>query len=161
MRHALRTWKSQLVRRDASYVWRDSCLWHDREYAVMCDVTHSKQKVCLSSHDNTKMKDCGCANHEQHEQHIDMDDSRGTPTARGRQCRMSKEGQEESEKREKRTKSHRTHKSIWINESSVNPKSTSNQSSKPCTALQYPSRKVCKPRDATYTDTFSETTNYM
>ena len=32
-------------------------------------------------------------------------------------------------------KTHRTHKSIWINESSVNPKSTSNQSSKPCTVL--------------------------
>jgi len=31
--------------------------------------------------------------------------------------------------------------SIWINESSVNPKSTSNQSSKPCTVLQYPSRE--------------------
>ena len=31
---------------------------------------------------------------------------------------------------------------IWINESSVNPKSTSNQSSKPCTVLQYPSKKV-------------------
>jgi len=31
-------------------------------------------------------------------------------------------------------------KSIWINKSSVNPKSTSNQSSKPCTVLQYPSR---------------------
>ena len=28
-----------------------------------------------------------------------------------------------------------------INESSVNPKSTSNQSSKPCTVLQYPSKK--------------------
>ena len=26
----------------------------------------------------------------------------------------------------------------------VNPKSTSNQSSKPCTVLQYPSKKVCK-----------------
>ena len=37
--------------------------------------------------------------------------------------------------------SHRTHKSIWINKSLVNPKSTSNQSSKPCTVLQYPSRK--------------------
>jgi len=36
--------------------------------------------------------------------------------------------------------SHTTHKSIWINKSSVNPKSTSNQSSKPCTVLQYPSR---------------------
>jgi len=36
-----------------------------------------------------------------------------------------------------------THKSIWINKSPVNPKSTSNQSSKPCTVLQYPSRKVC------------------
>jgi len=34
----------------------------------------------------------------------------------------------------------RTHKPIWINESSVNPKSTSNQPSKPCTVLQYPSR---------------------
>ena len=33
----------------------------------------------------------------------------------------------------------------WINESSVNPKSTSNQSSKPCTVLQYPSRKE-RPR---------------
>jgi len=33
-------------------------------------------------------------------------------------------------------------KSIWINESSVNPNSTSNQSSKPCTVLQYPSRKI-------------------
>jgi len=31
---------------------------------------------------------------------------------------------------------------IWINKSSVNPKSTSNQSSKPCTVLQYPSRKI-------------------
>ena len=31
------------------------------------------------------------------------------------------------------------HKSI--NKSSVNPKSTSNQSSKPCTVLQYPSTK--------------------
>ena len=40
-----------------------------------------------------------------------------------------------------RTKTHLTHKSIWINKSSVNPKSTSNQSSKPCTVLQYPSRK--------------------
>jgi len=30
---------------------------------------------------------------------------------------------------------------IWLNESSVNPKSTSNQSSKPCTVLQYPSKK--------------------
>ena len=29
-----------------------------------------------------------------------------------------------------------------LNESSVNPKSTSNQSSKPCTVLQYPSKKV-------------------
>jgi len=37
---------------------------------------------------------------------------------------------------------HITHKSIWINKSSVNPQSTSNQSSKPCTVLQYPSRKV-------------------
>jgi len=37
---------------------------------------------------------------------------------------------------------HITHKSIWINKSSVNPKSTSNQSSKPCTVLQSPSRKV-------------------
>jgi len=27
-------------------------------------------------------------------------DSRGTPTARGRQCRMSEKGQEESETRE-------------------------------------------------------------
>jgi len=27
-------------------------------------------------------------------------DSRGTPTARGRQCRMSKKGQEESERGE-------------------------------------------------------------
>jgi len=41
---------------------------------------------------------------------------------------------------------HRTHKSIWVNESSVNPKSTSNQSSKPCTVLQYPSKKVCNYR---------------
>ena len=40
------------------------------------------------------------------------------------------------------TKTHRTHKTIWINESSVNPKSTSNQSSKPCTVLQYPSKKT-------------------
>ena len=36
--------------------------------------------------------------------------------------------------------------SIWINKtpnkSSVNPKSTSNHSSKPCTVLQYPSRKA-------------------
>ena len=32
--------------------------------------------------------------------------------------------------------------SIWIKESSVNPKSTSNQSSKPCTVLQYPSKKA-------------------
>jgi len=32
--------------------------------------------------------------------------------------------------------------SIWINKSSVNPKSTSNQSSKACSVLQYPSRKV-------------------
>jgi len=32
-----------------------------------------------------------------------------------------------------------------INKSSVNPKSTSNQSSKPCTVLQYPSRKVFTP----------------
>jgi len=31
---------------------------------------------------------------------------------------------------------------IWINKSSVNPKSASNQSSKPCTVLQYPSRKM-------------------
>jgi len=37
---------------------------------------------------------------------------------------------------------HLPYKSIWINKSSVNPKSTSNQSSKPCTVLQYPSRKV-------------------
>ena len=35
-----------------------------------------------------------------------------------------------------------THKSIWINKSSVNPKSTSNQSSQPCTVLQYSSRWV-------------------
>jgi len=35
-----------------------------------------------------------------------------------------------------------THKPIWINKSSVNPKSTSNQSSKPCTVLQYPSREA-------------------
>jgi len=31
---------------------------------------------------------------------------------------------------------------IWINESSVNPKSTWNQSSKPCTVLQYPSKRA-------------------
>ena len=41
--------------------------------------------------------------------------------------------------------SHITHKPIWINKSSVNPKSTSNQSSKPCTVLQYPSRKEYTP----------------
>jgi len=48
---------------------------------------------------------------------------------------------------------HIIHKSILINKSSVNPKSTSNQSSQPCTVLQYPSRKVnfrskltCEPR---------------
>ena len=34
-----------------------------------------------------------------------------------------------------------TNQSIWVNESSVNPKSTSNQSRKPCTVLQYPSKK--------------------
>jgi len=38
--------------------------------------------------------------------------------------------------------SHMTHKPIWINKSSVNPKSTSNQSSNPCTVLQYPSRTL-------------------
>jgi len=32
-----------------------------------------------------------------------------------------------------------------IYESSVNPKSTSNQSSKPCTVLQYPSKKEMRP----------------
>jgi len=32
-------------------------------------------------------------------------------------------------------------------ESSVNPKSTSNQSSKPCTVLQYPSKKRCARRN--------------
>jgi len=41
---------------------------------------------------------------------------------------------------------HTTHQSVWPNKSLVNPKSTSNQSSKPCTALQYPSRKGCKLR---------------
>jgi len=40
-------------------------------------------------------------------------------------------------------KRHITHQSIWINNSSVNPKSTSNQSSKPCTVLQYPSWQAC------------------
>ena len=39
--------------------------------------------------------------------------------------------------------SHTTHKSIWINKSSMNPKSTSNQSSKPCRVLQYPSTQLC------------------
>jgi len=38
---------------------------------------------------------------------------------------------------------HTTHKSVWINKSLVTPTSTSNQSSKPCTVLQYPSRKIC------------------
>jgi len=46
---------------------------------------------------------------------------------------------------------HRTHKSIYTQNtqinlnrtSSVNPRSTSNQLSKPCIVLQYPSRKVC------------------
>ena len=33
----------------------------------------------------------------------------------------------------------------WINKTSVNPKSTSNQSSTPCTVLQYPSKKSCLP----------------
>ena len=33
---------------------------------------------------------------------------------------------------------------LWINKSSVNPKSTSNQSSKPCTVLQHPSRAVSR-----------------
>jgi len=32
---------------------------------------------------------------------------------------------------------------VWINKSLVNPQSTSHQSNKPCTVLQYPSRKVC------------------
>jgi len=39
-------------------------------------------------------------------------DSRGTPTARGRQCRMSKKRQEESETGEWRTNKHIIHKSI-------------------------------------------------
>jgi len=70
-------------------------------------------------------------------------DSRGTPTARVRQCRMSKErtrGEWDWGVENKNT--HNTQKSIWINKSSVNPKSTSNQSSKPCTVLQYPWRRV-------------------
>jgi len=37
---------------------------------------------------------------------------------------------------------HTQNKSVWINKSLVNPKSTSIQSSKPCTVLQYPSRKA-------------------
>ena len=45
-------------------------------------------------------------------------------------------------RRGSREQKHRTHKPIWINESSVNLKSTSNQSSKPCRVLQYPSREV-------------------
>ena len=45
-------------------------------------------------------------------------------------------------KEKKRLNTHITHKSIWINKSSVNLKSTSNQSSKPCTVLQYPSRTM-------------------
>ena len=35
----------------------------------------------------------------------------------------------------------------------VNPKSTSNQSSKPCTVLQYPSKKVCM-REGIHTGTY-------
>jgi len=52
---------------------------------------------------------------------------------------------------------HRTHKSIWINKSSVNPKSTSNQSSKPCTVLQYPSRKDCYTYKHTNTRKYTHT----
>ena len=40
-----------------------------------------------------------------------------------------------------------THKSIGINKTLVNPKSTSNQSSKSCTVLQYPSRKKVGGRE--------------
>jgi len=41
------------------------------------------------------------------------------------------------------SKTHTTHKSVCINKSFANPESTSNQSSKPCTVLQYPPRKAC------------------
>ena len=41
------------------------------------------------------------------------------------------------------SKTHTTHKPVRINKSLVNPESTSNQPSKPCIALQYPSRKAC------------------
>jgi len=61
---------------------------------------------------------------------------------KGEAVQNVQKGQEESGTRELRTKTHRTHKSIWINESLVNHKSTSNQSSKPCTVLQYPSKKA-------------------
>jgi len=57
-----------------------------------------------------------------------------------------------------KTKTHTSHKSIWTNKSSVNPQSTSNQSSKPCTVLQYPSRKTiacsCRLVPAVITATF-------
>jgi len=45
-------------------------------------------------------------------------------------------------------KTHITHTWIWINKSLVNPKSTSNQASKPCTVLQYPSRRNVTTLDA-------------
>jgi len=45
-----------------------------------------------------------------------------------------------------RTSSWFLSESKYVNESSVYPKSTSNQSSKPCTVLQYPSKKINKKK---------------
>jgi len=57
---------------------------------------------------------------------------------------------------------HITHKPIWINKSSVNPKSTSAQSSKPCRVLLYPSRQGSRLMHAdTYTCTHMTNALFM
>jgi len=70
-------------------------------------------------------------------------DSRGTPIARGRQCKTSKKGQEKSIGDDQIDSTYKIdstpiflHKKDWWN-----PRSPLNQSSKPCTVLQRPSRK--------------------
>jgi len=68
--------------------------------------------------------------------------SRGTPCARGRQCKTSKKDKKRVRgERRRRKKTDSTQ--INLNKRSlVKPRSTSNQSSKLCIVLQYPSRKA-------------------
>jgi len=138
MPHSYETWLIHM--RHDSFMWDmihlyETCLIHMRHDSFIWDMTHSYETwlvhMCQTERSESQERlKATTHSYETWRIHMGHDSFTGMwARLRGARVKWDSEACHSCT-------------SIWINKSSVNPKSTSNQSSKPCTVLQYPSRKV-------------------